>query len=152
VLFFTNARFRLPLALALLVLAGLGIAAIVEHIRRGTVDLRRAASASLAATLAVVLAYGDWHDIRDYRIPQLDVNAGAMEREARNFDSAILFLRSGIGREPRDPIGWVHLALALEQAGHVDAAREAYESGLGYVPGDPQITEMQARFRERNPR
>lgn len=151
-LFFTNARFRLPLALALLVLAGLGIAAIVENVRRGTVDARRAAAASVAATLAVVLAYGDWYDIRDYRIPQLDVNAGAMEREARNFDSAILFLRSGIGREPRDPIGWVHLALALEQAGHVDAAREAYESGLGYVPGDPQITEMQARFRERNPR
>lgn len=150
VLFFTNARFRLPLALALLVLAGLGIAAILDHVRRGSVDVRRAASASLAATLAVVLAYGNWFEVRDYRIPQLDVNAGAMEREARNFDSAILFLRSGLGREPRDPIGWVHLALALEQAGHVDAAREAYESGLGFVPGDPQITEMFARFRQRN--
>ncbi len=151
VLFFTNARFRLPMAVPLLVLAGLGIGEILARIRSGAVDVKSAARASLAATAAVVLTYGDWWDVRDYRIPQLDVNAGAMEREARNFESAILFLRSGVGREPRDPIGWVHLALALEQSGDVDAAREAYTSGLGYVPGDADLLQMQQRFRERNP-
>lgn len=151
VLFFTNARFRLPMAVPLLVLAGLGIGEILARIRTGSVDVKSAARASLAATAAVALTYGDWWDIRDYRIPQLDVNAGAIEREARNFESAVLFLRSGVGREPRDPIGWVHLALALEQSGDVEAAREAYATGLGYVPGDADLLQMQQRFRERNP-
>jgi cytochrome c-type biogenesis protein CcmH/NrfG len=89
--------------------------------------------------------------VRTYRIPQISVNTGAMEREAGHFDSAVQHLRDGLAADPRDAIGWIHLALALEQQNHVDAAAQAYRDALAQLPGDPEVRRMAERFFQRYP-
>jgi Flp pilus assembly protein TadD len=74
----------------------------------------------------VVLTWSNFYGVRSYHIPQISVNTGAMEREAGEFEPAVRHLREGLAGDPHDAIGWIHLALALEQQGNVEAARQAY--------------------------
>lgn len=151
VVFFTNARFRLPLQPTLLLLAGLGAAHWFERWRRRSVATPELVRAVVIIALASAWTWGNWYGVHAYRIPQIDVNQGVALREAGRFDEAAELLRRGLEREPRDAIAWVHLALALEQAGEIDAARQAYRDGLTRVPGDADLQEMRARFLQRWP-
>lgn len=148
VVFFTCARFRLPLALPLLVIAGIGTANL--RVPRWRSEPKAVLRVLLAGGVAALLAWGNWYSVREYRIAQIDVNTGAAARSAGDFAAAIRFLQLGLGREPRDAVGWIHLALALEQSGDHSGARAAYRSADRHVPGDPQVAEMKARFVARN--
>ena len=150
VLLFTNARFRLPLLLPMLVCAGIGCAALFERARQGTME-RQQLWQLLPALAAGILTWGNWYGVQTYRIAQIDVNRGIYERAAGNFDAAVANLRRALEQEPRDAIAWVHLALALEQAGDVAGARQAYAEGRKQVPTDGDLREMQARFQQRWP-
>jgi hypothetical protein len=126
-LFFTNARFRLPMTPTLLVLAAYTLTQL-GAVR--TLPLRRLLPALGAAALALGAAWNNSYGVRSYRIPQLRVNAGIVERQAGNFAAAVDLLRDGLRDDPRDEIGWIHLALALEQNGNVNEALHAYLSAL----------------------
>lgn len=150
VIFFTNSRFRLPLLLPMLVCAGIGCAALFERTRQGTMAFQQLWQL-LPALAAGLLTWGNWYGVHTYRIAQIDVNRGIHEREAGNFDAAVANLRRGLEQEPRDAIAWVHLALALEQAGDVAGARQAYADGRMQTSSAGDLQEMQARFQQRWP-
>jgi len=145
-LFFTNARFRLIMVPPLVMLAAFALdrfAACLPTWRDHQAELGRAAS---GVVIGLVIAWGNFYGVRDYQIPQISVNTGALEREAGALDAAVHHLRAGLALYPRDAIGWVHLALALEQQGQVEAARQAYHDALALMPDDPTLKEMAGRF------
>jgi 4-amino-4-deoxy-L-arabinose transferase-like glycosyltransferase len=151
VVFFTNGRFRLILVPPLLLFAAVALDRLPALLvawreKRGT--LLGPAAGFVAG---VVLAWGNFYGVHSYRIPQISVNTGAMEREAGDFAAAVQHLREGLAGDPHDPIGWIHLALALEQQGNVDAARQAYRDAQAQVPNDPDLQQMAARFFQRHP-
>lgn len=151
IVFFTNARFRLPLAIASITVAGVGVAALRQNLEARRWPLPGIVRAVAGAILAAAITWGNWFGVRDYRIAQIDVNTGASARAAGDFATAIHYLRLAVAREPRDAIGWIHLALALEQSGDVSGAASAYASAEEHLPGDPDVAEMLARFHVRHP-
>jgi len=149
VIFFTNARFRLPLAIPLLIFAGVAIDQMWNLARQGLHARRTVLRVVALALVATIIGVGNWFGVRDYRIAQIDVNTGIAERDAGRFATAIEFLQRGLQSEPRDAIGWVHLALALEQYGEIEAARRAYAEARMHTPEDPDLRTMQERFEAR---
>jgi tetratricopeptide (TPR) repeat protein len=151
VVFFTNARFRLIVVPPVLLLAAVALDRLPALVVAWQHRRRALLGAGAAFATGALLAWGNFYAVRSYRIPQISVNTGAMEREAGNFDSAVRHLRAGLAGDPNDAIGWIHLALALEQQGNVDAARQAYRDAQARLPDDPEVQRMAARFRARHP-
>ncbi|HVO22621.1 MAG TPA: tetratricopeptide repeat protein [Candidatus Margulisiibacteriota bacterium] len=151
VVFFTNARFRLILVPPVSLLAAVALDRLPGMLAAWPRRRGRLIGAGAALTTGAVLAWGDFYGVRAYRIPQISVNTGAMEREAGEFDAAVQHLRAGLAGDPDDAIAWVHLALALEQKGDVESARQAYRDAQARLPNDPEVQQMAARFRERHP-
>jgi hypothetical protein len=149
VVFFTNARFRLILVPTVLLLAGVALDRARALARERT--RRTLLGPALGLVTGAVLAWSNFFDVRAYRIPQISVNTGAMEREAGEFEPAVRHLRDGLAGDPYDAIAWVHLALALEQQGKVDAARQAYRDAQARLPNEPDVQQMAARFFARHP-
>jgi len=145
-IFFTNARFRVVMAPALVMLAAVTLDRL-PAMRRAPVS--QLVSASLAAAIGLLAAWSNPYGVRAYRIAQLTVNAGILEREAGHFDAALSLLHQGIGANPRDGIAWIHLALALEQTGRTRDALQAYFSALTMAES-PDVAEMSARFFQRH--
>lgn len=150
-IFFTNARFRLILVPPVVLLAAVCLDRLPAMVAAW--DRNRGAMLGPAAGFAagVVLAWGNFYSVRTYRVPQISVNTGAMEREAGEFEPAVRHLREGLAGDPLDSIAWIHLALALEQQGNVDAARQAYHDAQAQLPNDTEVQQMAARFNQRNP-
>jgi len=149
VVFFTNARFRLILVPPALLLAAVAL----DRLPARAVWNRRRTLLGAGAAFAVGagLAWGNFYGVRAYRIPQISVNTGAMEREAGEFAAAVQHLREGLAGDPYDAIGWIHLALALEQLGDIDAARRVYRDAQARLPNDAEVQQMAARFFARHP-
>jgi tetratricopeptide (TPR) repeat protein len=150
VLFFTNARFRLPMAPALLMLAGVAAARVSRVVSERRWRFQAAAPALVAACAGALVAWNGAWGVRTYRVPELTINAGILEREAGELARAIDHLREGLAARPDDAIARVHLALALEQHGDVERALEAYAEGLARTPDDHDLREMADRFMERH--
>jgi hypothetical protein len=150
IVFFTNARFRLILVPPILLLAAVAFDRL-PAILAACQERRAVSGAAAAFTVGAIIAWGNFYGVRTYRIPQLSVNAGVVEREAGQFESAVKHLRQGLAGDPYDGIAWIHLALALEQQGDVDAAREAYRAAQARLPDDPEVRQMTVRFFQRHP-
>jgi hypothetical protein len=151
VVFFTNARFRLILVPPILLLAAVAFDRLPAMFAARDQQRRALLGAAAAFTIGAIIAWGNFYGVRTYRIPQLSVNAGVIEREAGEFESAVKHLREGLAGDPYDGIAWIHLALALEQQGDVDAAREAYRAAQARLPDDSEVQRMTARFFQRHP-
>jgi hypothetical protein len=149
--FFTNARFRLILVPPVILLAAVALDRAPAALRARRENRRALLAAAAAFVIGAVVAWNNFAGVRTYRVPQLSVNAGIIEREAGQFDVAVTHLREGVAGNPRDTIGWIHLALALEQQGNVAGARNAYHDAQTQVPDDPEVQRMAARFFERHP-
>jgi hypothetical protein len=149
VVFFTNARFRLVMVPALLLLAAHSLDQLPGWRRTWRNHQARLVAATIGGLLGIWIAWSDAYGVRLYRIPQIDVNTGALEREADHFPAAIEYLRRGLAVTPLDPIAWVHLALALEQNGDRSGALQAYLDGLALQPDDATLIQMAQRFFER---
>jgi tetratricopeptide (TPR) repeat protein len=149
VIFFTNARFRLIMAPALLLFAAVTLDRLPSLLRSRR--RRPEVLVCLAAAVGgVLLARGNFYGVRTYTIPQITVNTGILEREAGNYAAAARHLRRGVQMDPGDVIGWIHLALALEQSGDPEAALQAYADAAGINPSDEQLGEMTGRFLRRH--
>src|SRR5262249_50881727 len=98
----------------------------------------------------LVVAWGDLWNVRAYHVPQISVNIGALEREAGDLEAAVGHLRDGVSGDPRDAIGWVHLALALEQLDRRQAALDAYLDAIAIQPEHQTLLEMAQRFCRRH--
>lgn len=147
-IFFTNARFRIVMVPTLIVLAAVAIDSLLAA-RRGRHHDWRGRAAAGAFVIGALAAWGNVSGVRQYRIPEILVNTGVLEREAGHFDSAVRWLRQGLALRPQDAIAWTHLALALEQQGQLEAALQAYADGLSAVPDDPDLRQMSERFLQR---
>ncbi len=146
VVFFTNGRFRLIMLPSLLLLAGL----TVRSVRTTWRDRRTIVLSAALAGLGIVLAWSDAWGVHSYRIPEIDINTGAMEREAGHIDAAIDYLRRGLSERSGDAIGTVHLALAYEQANLLPEALNTYIGGLLANPHDATLNERSAGFFKRH--
>lgn len=151
VVFFTNARFRLILVPPILLLAAVAFDRLPAMVAARDQQRRALLTAAAAFGIGAVVAWGNFYGVRTYHIPQLSVNAGAIEREAGQLDSAVKHLREGLAGDPHDEIAWIHLALALEQEGDLDSAREAYRDAQARLPDDPEVQRMAAGFYQRHP-
>jgi hypothetical protein len=136
VVFFTNARLRLAMVPSLAILAGFAVADVVEVTRRRA--WRPADVAVAIATIAagVVVAWGGFYGEATYRIPEITVNTGILEREAGRLPEAVRLLRDGLRDAPDDALAWRHLGLALDALGDRRAALDAYLAGLARRPDD----------------
>ena len=150
-LFFTNARFRLILVPPVLLLAAISLDRLPGLLAAWDRNRRTLLAPAVGFAAGAVLAWGNFYDVRSYRVAQISVNTGALEREAGDFESAVRHLRAGLAGDPHDPIGWIHLALALEQQGNVEAARQAYGDAQAQLPNDLEVRQMSARFFQRHP-
>lgn len=147
--FFTNARFRLPLAPLLLVLAGGGVAEIaglLQERRRTEVVGRRLLLAGAAALAGAVVAFSNPYRVRDYRIAALDANAGIAERLAGHPARAVEYLRRALAQEAGDEIAWVHLVLAQEQQGDVRGALQSLLDAAERLAEAPDLEQLAASF------
>ena len=149
VVFFTNARFRLILMPPVLLLAAVALDRLPALARER--NWRPLLGPAVGFIAGAMLAWGNFYGVRAYHIPQISVNTGAMEREAGEFEPAVRHLREGLAGDPHDAIGWIHLALALEQQGDVEAARQVYRDAQAQLPDDPEVRQMTTRFLERHP-
>jgi hypothetical protein len=149
VVFFTNARFRLIMVPSLLLLAGHALDRLPAIARDARHQAPALALVASGLALGLIAAWNNFDGVRAYRIPQLSVNSGILEREAGHFAEAIGHLHDGLAGDPQDDIAWVHLALALEQHGEADAALQAYRDGLAAVPESADLRTMAERFCER---
>lgn len=147
--FFTNGRFRLPIAPLLLLLAGGGASqlwALARRGRRGRLPLPRVLLAASAGLGAAYLAFSDPYRVRDYRIAELDTNAGMAERVAGHPERARHYLRQALRQDPRDEIAWVHLVLAQEELGQArDALASLLEAGERLETA-PDLERLAANF------
>ncbi len=146
VVFFTNARFRLIMVPSLLWLAGNALARLPRLVRQGRGNVPALALLAIGCAVGTLAAWGNFDGVRHYRIPQISVDTGIVERESGDFTGAVRHLREGLADDPQDGIAWVHLALALEQGGDVRAALNAYLDGLVAAPGDDDLQTMAGRF------
>ena len=89
VVFFTNARFRLILVPPVLLLAAIAIDRLPAMLATWKRTRRAVLGPATAFVAGLVLAWGNFYGVHTYRIPQISVNTGAMEREAGHFDSAV---------------------------------------------------------------
>jgi 4-amino-4-deoxy-L-arabinose transferase-like glycosyltransferase len=147
---FTNARFRMPMVPALVVLAAVALDRLPGMARAWRRDAVRVLAAAVAAIVGIVLAWNDHDGVRGYRIPQLTVNTGILERGAGDLDAAVRDLRAGLAVTPDDGLAWTHLALALEQRGEQPAALDAYLDGLAAAPRDLTLAETAVGFLRRH--
>jgi tetratricopeptide (TPR) repeat protein len=126
--FFTNARFRLPLAPLLILLAGAGCAEACNRLgSHAWRDLpgRTVLSALFVGAVAAWLTFSDPYGVRTYKNPALIANAGVAERLAGHPQRAQAYLLEAVTLDPTDELAWVHLALAREETGNAPAALEA---------------------------
>ncbi len=145
VLLFTNARFRLVMAPALLLLAGAACARLVDS-RRQPQPRARLLCAAVAAVIGIIVSQGNFYGVRSYHAAQIDVNTGVLERAAGQFSAAVGHLRAGLGQDPTDSLAWGELAMALEQDGQSRAALETYFDGLSAAPDDRRLAQIAAWF------
>jgi len=145
-LFFTNARFRLIMVPSVLILAAMALdrtATFARDWRRHRAALTRVAG---GVALGAAAAFANFSDVQTYRIPQISVNTGVLERESGQLTAAVRHLREGLSGDPDDAIAWVHLALALEQQGELRPALQAYLDALARLPADGTLQQMAGRF------
>jgi 4-amino-4-deoxy-L-arabinose transferase-like glycosyltransferase len=146
VIFFTNARFRLIMVPSLLVLAAVTLGRFPSIVRGWRHSRPALVLIAIGVGVGAAAAWGNFYGVRNYQIPQIEVNTGVLEREAGNLDAAIRHLRIGLAASPRDSIGWVQLALALEQKGDAVAALQTYLDAIALIPDDRQLQQMAGRF------
>jgi len=148
-IFFTNARFRLVMVPALVVLAAVALVRLPPLLRRGRTHSAQLLWPAVGLTIGAVAAWGNFYGVNQYFIPEIAVNTGALEREANHLDAAVRQLRRGLAAHPDDAVGWIHLALALEQRGARRAALRAYFDALARMPADRRLLDMAGSFFDR---
>jgi tetratricopeptide (TPR) repeat protein len=146
-IFFTNARFRLVMVPALIILAALAASELPALVKTATRKDRAVTAGAFCA--GVLLAWPSWGGVRSYTIPEIAVDTAILEREAGNLASAERELRKAIALRPDDAVAWVQLGLTLEGAGRADDARSAWMAALRAAPNNPLVRRMaHRRFRQ----
>jgi Flp pilus assembly protein TadD len=134
-LFFVNARFRIPVWPALSVLAGLGLVDLAAAVGRGWRSWapRAAIVASLAAlSLGSQVATERPHFGRDHLFRSMAARQKGLSRLALEDARRAAELLSA------DPAAWIQLGLALQDVDQIPQARRAYLRARELAPGEPR--------------
>jgi len=144
VLFFTNARFRLAMLPSLLLLAAFGLDGMLQAVALGRRAWRPLAAGAFGILLGLVAAWNDFAGVRSYRVPEISVNTGMLERESGDLQAALRDLRQGLEADAGDTLAWRELALTFDALGDAQDSLRAALDGLSQVPGDPTLRRMAA--------
>jgi tetratricopeptide (TPR) repeat protein len=146
---FVTARYRLPLAVALLPLAGGAIAAL-GAVARGPHPLRRLLPAVgllglLLLTLHRPLPAADRND------PAIAaVNLGFLREQQGDLDGAVASYRQAIARRPDFPLAHFNLGVAERLRGNLPAAAAALGQALNLDPDYADALDQLAMTREQS--
>ena len=135
--FFTNARLRLVMMPSVLILAAVGAVEVVSR--------RWRPRDALALAAGLVLAWGGFFGVRTYRIPEITVNTGILERQARHPAAAAALLRDGVAAAPDDALGWTHLARPKPRSPSICPLRKRLTSPSRREPRSPRFGPRPAR-------
>ncbi|MBD3367002.1 MAG: tetratricopeptide repeat protein [Candidatus Eisenbacteria bacterium] len=125
-LFFVNARYRLPIVPALIVLAVAGAAWLVERIREG--DLRRVVPALLALAALFVVVNVDFYGTHVGDRAQTHNTIGLAHAERGRYAEAVEAYRRSLELSPGYAGAMNNMGLALEEMGREVEAAQAYRS------------------------
>ncbi len=144
-MFFTNGRFRLPLA-PFLLFAAAHLPALLTG-ERWARNLRPHLPTVLASiAFASWIAFANPFNVKNYYVPALVTNAGIAERLAGRPDKAIALLERALASAREDDLAWSHLALAREQAGDLAGAANAYLDALTFAPHSSDLRALAKDF------
>lgn len=138
--FFTNARFRLVMVVSLIPLAAFALSEARWQKRRSLVV------AAFAGVAGLLLAVANVDGVHDYRVPQILVNTGQLERAAGRPAQALAHLEAAVRLDADDPVGWIQLALALEDVGRSDDAARTWGLARDRFRDDPMVREGAREF------
>ena len=151
-IFFTNARFRLVLVLTLVPLAAHALDRAASLWRDRRIERGALVGALSAVAVGTVVAGANVDGVRQYAVPQIAVNVGALERAAGDSPAAVRHLEAALRADSEDAAGWIQLALAYEESGQVERARATWQSNRARWPDEPLVQQMIERFERRNPK
>ena len=151
-IFFTNARFRLVFVLTLVPLAAHALDRAASLWRDRRIERGALAGALSAVAVGTVVAGANVDGVRQYAVPQIAVNVGALERAAGDSPAAVRHLEAALRADSEDAAGWIQLALAYEESGQVERARATWQSNRARWPDEPLVQQMIERFERRNPK
>ena len=151
VVFFSNGRFRLCVAVPLSIWAGLACDKLFTVVRLRAASPPRALFAASAACLGALVAFGNFYGVKDYFVPEIAVNVGILEERAGSSASALAYLQKGVTANPNDVLGRLHLASILEQSGDNDEAMRVYATGLRLTPHDETLVSAVGQYLNRHP-
>ncbi|MBI3252888.1 MAG: tetratricopeptide repeat protein [Candidatus Omnitrophica bacterium] len=130
-MFFVNARYRLPILGVFFPFAALGILKFYESIRENRWGGVLARGAVLAGGILVTqanLVGTDW--ARDY------VNAGDIFVKKEDLEQAVEFYREALKAEPHSAVANQAMGVALTKMGRSEEARDYYEKTIAEDPLD----------------
>jgi Flp pilus assembly protein TadD/4-amino-4-deoxy-L-arabinose transferase-like glycosyltransferase len=132
-LFFVNARYRLPILPALMVFAGAGGVWLFERARRR--DLRPLVAGIVLAVVVAVFVNVDFYGTHVGERSQTHYTIGLARASQGRLEEAVESYRRAIEISPNYARAHNNMGLALEQLGRDDEALEAYMSAVEHDPG-----------------
>jgi tetratricopeptide (TPR) repeat protein len=140
--FFVTGRYRLPAAPPLLILAGGGVAWILESLRARTFR-----GILLGAAVAAALAAGSWRtELREGDYAFDHIILGSVQRRLGDLDAAIVEFKLAEETGPARLDAGFRLAQALAERGNAAGARAALRRHLARHPEDIQAAAALAAF------
>jgi len=178
VAFFLFARYRLPAAAGLFVLASIPLVAAVDLWRGGRRRAALAAAAGLVAALVAphAVAPSPRADLVEYNLGRLAeerrdpaaarrhyaealaadpdfflaaMNLGTLAARQGDLAEGLRYLEEAVRLEPRSDDAWANLGAARLAAGDLDAAREALRQALALHPAHAAATANLERLERR---
>ncbi len=131
-LYFVTARYRLPLAVPLLPLAGYGVVALVAL--AGTRALKPLVPAALLVAGIVLVLHRPLAAIDRNNPAIAAVNLGYLREQAGDVEGAIASYREAIGLAPRFALAHFNLGVAERRRGNLEAAGAAFRQALAIDP------------------
>jgi len=117
---------------------------LIQLLPRWREERRTLALAGAGILAGLAACYSDFDGVRGYRIPQIDVNTAALERQAGNLDGAVIHLRLALDRDGSDASTWSQLAIALEQSGQPGEAQATIDRAVLRLPDDQKLRRLAA--------
>lgn len=132
VVFYVSSRYRLPLAAALCVPAGIGAADLPAWLRGGGRGKAAAAAFTIGVAVSFLPVGSGMAD--EARATALANRATSWQEQGRS-DRALADLQAALALDPSSAHAWYNLGVARRDAGDAAGAEEAYRRALAIDPG-----------------
>lgn len=147
-LFFVNARYRMPLLPFLIVLAGAGLIWLLERVRAR--DGRALAGGLVALAAAALFVNHDFYGTHLGDRPQTHLTIGRAHAGRGDHEAAVLEYRRALALDPGYAKAYDNMGLALEALSRDAEAVEAYEAAIELDPTLPTARNNLGAYYKRN--